>query len=145
MANEQNNSSEANIVRTLAVFGMVTVVIALIALAALLGAMWYASNNPRVVPNPPAPAPVNPYNPFNPLPHPQPQPLDTWHRPYTSVLARLPSPAQINDGFPRQGQYWRWEVNQRGEYRFIRVIGEPDELGELPKNLDALPPPKKDK
>lgn len=143
MANEQNSNSETNIVRTLAVFGMITVVIFLVALAALLGAMWYASNNPRVVPNPPIPGPVDPCP--CPFPHPDRKPLDTWYRPYTSVLARLPSPGSINDGFHRQGQYWRWEVNQRGEYRLKHVIDEADELGELPKNLDALPPPKKDK
>lgn len=78
-----------------------------------------------------------------PAPLPQPAPYyprpdsDTWYTPQRSVQRQLPS--VLNDGVDRGGQVWRWEVNQRGEYRWHRVAGDAGAkpIGEAPKTVGA--------
>lgn len=76
-----------------------------------------------------------------PQPQPQPQPYfpipdnDQWFTPQQSVLNQLPR--NIADGMNRNRQAWRWEVNQRYEYRYHRVPGDAGEspIGEMPKTM----------
>jgi hypothetical protein len=85
------------------------------------GHAWFYGNEPAPYIPPPQPSPYYP-RPDN----------DVWYTPSRSVLRELPP--VIADGYDRRGQTWRWEHNQRFEYRYHRVTGEAP-VGDAPKNI----------
>lgn len=82
------------------------------------------------------PAPYHPYHP-EPSPYPYTPDRDTWYTPPSSALRQLPR--DPTDGVNRRGQVWRWEINDRGEYRFHRVAGDVDQLGAAPATIGQPP------
>ena len=92
--------------------------------AGWLGHSFYAGQSPGPF-VPPAP----PYNPYTP----RPEPWDTWYTPPRAALRQLPT--DPSDGYDRRGQTWRWEINQRAEYRFRKVAGDEQPLGDAPQNV----------
>lgn len=76
--------------------------------------------------------PLPPYP--NPEPWPRPIPdSSVWYNPPQSALRELPR--DPTDGCNRRGQNWRWEMNQRYEYRFRHLPGDPgsEPIGDMPK------------
>jgi hypothetical protein len=94
--------------------GVMALLVILMAVAIGGLAVWGLSAHaaPRPLPPMPAPSPDDDHA--------------GWYEPVPMALRQLPrAPA---DGFDRDGQRWRWEINRRGEYRFHRC----DRPGSMP-------------
>lgn len=89
-----------------------------------MGALYIYAN---FVPKWPEPQPMPGPNP-SPWPNPTPDP-DYWYRPSAAAMRCLPNPYSLCDGVPRRNQTWRWQVNQRGEYKMALVGWNPGGSG----------------